>query len=203
MPFNLPKLPYAYDALEPSIDAKTMEIHHGKHHQAYVDKANAALEGTEWLSRPIEDVMARLMEVPEDRRQAVRNHGGGVLNHAIFWTVMGPKAGGEPQGDLGKAIQSAFGDFASFQEQFTQAALSQFGSGWAWLVAGDSRLEITQTANQDSPVTQGLTPLLCIDVWEHAYYLRYQNRRPEYVKAWWNVVNWQEVAQRFAKVKTA
>jgi Fe-Mn family superoxide dismutase len=201
MPYTLPDLPYAYDALEPFIDEATMHVHHDKHHQAYCDNTNKALVGTEWAERPIEDVLRNLAKIPDDKRMAVRNHGGGYFNHGLFWTFMGPNKGGEPQGDLRKAIDDAFGGFPSFQEKFTNAAVTQFGSGWAWLVSADGKLEIMQTLNQDSPVSAGKTPLLAVDVWEHAYYLKYQNRRPDYVKAWWNVVNWDEAARRFSEAK--
>jgi len=198
MAFTVPPLPYAYDALEPSIDAQTMTLHHDKHHQAYVDKLNAAIAGTEWESRSIEDIVAHLSDVPEAIRPAVRNNGGGHLNHSLFWEWMSPDGGGSPDGALGAAIDAAFGSFSSFTEQFEAAGVARFGSGWVWLVDGPGGLAITSTANQDSPVTDGLTVLLGNDVWEHAYYLRYQNRRPEYLKAWWNVVNWPAVAARFS-----
>ncbi|MBU0766346.1 superoxide dismutase [Patescibacteria group bacterium] len=213
MSFTLPNLPYSYDALEPYIDAKTMEIHHSKHHQGYVDKTNAVLEGTDWADKPIEEVIAHLDQIPEDKRAAVRNVGGGVLNHNMFWTCLSPHSacsgqasgGGEPEGDLKNGINQGFGGFESFKEQFTQAAATLFGSGWAWLVACPERhggeLKIIQTANQDSPLTQGLTPILCLDVWEHAYYLKYQNRRPEYIEAFWHIVNWDEVVRRYNEVR--
>jgi Fe-Mn family superoxide dismutase len=193
MPFELPKLPYDYDALEPHIDARTMEIHHTKHHQAYVDNANKALDGTEWADRSVEDVVKSLDSIPEDKRTAVRNNAGGHVNHSLFWQVMSPDGGGEPEGALADAI----GDFAAFKEAFTQAGITRFGSGWAWLVVEGSDVAIMSSPNQDSPLTEGKTPILGMDVWEHAYYLNYQNRRPDYIAAWWNVVNWPEVARRF------
>jgi superoxide dismutase, Fe-Mn family len=197
MAFELPKLPYAYEALEPFIDAQTMTIHHTKHHQAYITNLNGALEkAPELASWSLEDLAARLSEVPEAVRGVVRNHGGGTLNHNIFWEVMAPNAGGEPTGALAKAIDADFGGFANFKAEFEKAAVGRFGSGWAWLARQGSKLVVVSTANQDNPLTDGLTPLLGIDVWEHAYYLKYQNRRPEYVTNWWNVVNWDEVARR-------
>jgi len=197
MAYQLPPLPYAEDALEPHIDAQTMSIHHDKHHQTYVDKANAALEGTEWADQPAELVIQRLDELPEDIRTAVRNNAGGHANHSLFWTVMSPSGGGEPEGQLGEAVAAAFGDFASFQQQLATAAANRFGSGWAWLVWDGSSVAVTSTPNQDNPLSQGQIPLLGVDVWEHAYYLKYQNRRPDYVAAWWNVVDWSEVSRRF------
>lgn len=197
MAFELPKLPYAYEALEPFIDAQTMTIHHTKHHQAYITNLNGALEkAPELASWSLEDLVARLGDVPEAVRGVVRNHGGGTLNHNIFWEVMAPNAGGEPTGALAKAIESDFGGFANFKAEFEKAAVGRFGSGWAWLAKQGSKLVVVSTANQDNPLTDGLKPLLGIDVWEHAYYLKYQNRRPEYVTNWWNVVNWEEVARR-------
>lgn len=201
MPFTLPKLPYAYDALEPHIDAKTMEIHHTKHHQTYIDKLNAAVAGTEWENMSVEDLLKNLAKVPEDKRGVVRNHGGGHANHSLFWTVLGPNAGGAPSGDLAKAIDSAFGSFEEFQKKFEALATGQFGSGWAWLVIADGKLEALALPNQDSPLSSAKTPILGVDVWEHAYYLKYQNKRPDYLKAFWNVVNWDEVARRFAEAK--
>jgi len=199
MSFQLNPLPYAYDALEPFIDAQTMQIHHDKHHAAYVTNLNAALEKhPELAGKPLESLLADLNAVPEDIRTAVRNHGGGTWNHDLFWQVMGPKAGGEPGGNLGQAIASTFGGFANFKAEFEKAAMGRFGSGWAWLVKKGSGLAVVSTANQDTPLSDGLTPLLALDVWEHAYYLKYQNRRVEYVGAWWNVVNWDEVARRFS-----
>ena len=197
MAFELPKLPYAYEALEPFIDAQTMTIHHTKHHQAYITNLNGALEkAPELVSWSLEDLVARLADVPEAVRGVVRNHGGGTLNHNIFWEVMAPNAGGEPTGALAKAIESDFGGFANFKAEFEKAAVGRFGSGWAWLAKQGSKLVVVSTANQDNPLTDGLKPLMGIDVWEHAYYLKYQNRRPEYVTNWWNVVNWEEVARR-------
>ena len=198
MPFTLPALPYAYDALEPHIDARTMEIHHTKHHQAYVNNLNAALEKAPQLEgKSLDDLMKTINSVPEAVRTAVRNNGGGHWNHSQFWEWMGPKRGGEPSGRLGDAIKSSFGDFAKFREQFAAAAAGRFGSGWAWLVdEGNGKLSITSTPNQDNPLMEGKTPLLGLDVWEHAYYLKYQNKRPDYVAAWWNVVNWDAVAKK-------
>ncbi|PKN92892.1 MAG: superoxide dismutase [Chloroflexi bacterium HGW-Chloroflexi-6] len=197
MAFELPKLPYAYEALEPFIDAQTMTIHHTKHHQAYITNLNGALEKAPELgSWSLDDLVARLSEVPESVRGVVRNHGGGTLNHNIFWEVMAPNAGGEPTGALAKAIDADFGGFANFKAEFEKAAVGRFGSGWAWLAKQGSKLVVVSTANQDNPLTDGLKPLLGIDVWEHAYYLKYQNRRPEYVTNWWSVVNWDEVAHR-------
>lgn len=194
MKHELPKLAYSYDALEPFIDAKTMEIHYTKHHQAYVDKLNAALEKhPELQDKSVEALLKDLNKVPEDIRTAVRNHGGGHFNHSLFWRVMGPKIGGEPKGKLAEALNQNFGGFEKFKEQFSAAAAGVFGSGWAWLAADGKELKVMATPNQDSPVSQGLTPLLGIDVWEHAYYLKYQNKRADYVAAWWNVVNWKEV----------
>jgi Fe-Mn family superoxide dismutase len=198
MAFEVPPLPYAPDALEPHIDAQTMSLHHDKHHQAYVDKLNAALEGTEFADSSIEDVIANLDAIPEDKRTAVRNNGGGHLNHSLFWKSMSPDGGGAPDGDLAAAIDSAFGSFDDFKEQFEAAGVGQFGSGWAWLVYDGGALAITSTPNQDSPLSEGKLTLLGNDVWEHAYYLKYQNRRPEYLKAWWNTVNWSEIATRYA-----
>lgn len=198
MSFELPRLPYAYDALEPYIDARTMEIHHSKHHAAYTNNFNAALEKhPELKGKTPETLLADLSRVPEDIRAAVRNHGGGYYNHAVFWTIMGPKRGGEPKGALFDAIRSAFGNFAAFKEKFSAAAAGQFGSGWAWLSVKDGGLVVSSTPNQDTPLSQGMTPILALDVWEHAYYLKYQNRRPEYIEAWWNTVNWEEVTRRF------
>jgi superoxide dismutase, Fe-Mn family len=198
MPFTLPDLPYAYDALEPHIDAQTMEIHHTKHHQAYTDKLNAALEGhSELAAKSAEEIMADVGNVPETIRAAVRNNGGGYVNHTLFWTVMSPDGGGEVSGDVATAVDRAFGSFKDFKEQFSEAAATRFGSGWAWLIVDDGDLAIVSTANQDSPLTEGKTPILGLDVWEHAYYLKYQNRRPEYVAAFWNIINWKEVERRF------
>jgi superoxide dismutase, Fe-Mn family len=197
MPFEVPPLPYDYGALEPHIDEETMRLHHDKHHQAYVDKANAALDGTEWAGRPVEEVLRSLDQLPEDKRAPVRNNGGGHYNHTLFWEVMGPDGGGEPEGALAEAIEQAFGSFDVFKEEFSAAGINRFGSGWAWLVHDGSALRVTSTANQDAPIMEGQTPILGLDVWEHGYYLRYQNRRPDYVAAWWNVVNWPEVARRY------
>jgi Fe-Mn family superoxide dismutase len=199
MPFEVPDLPYDYAALEPHIDEQTMRLHHDKHHQTYVDKANAALEGTEWADRPVEEVLANLDRLPEDKRAPVRNNAGGHANHTLFWEVMSPEGGGGPEGSLADAIADAFGDVETLEQQVNDAAINQFGSGWGWLVKDGSSLAVVATANQDSPLLQGQTPLLGVDVWEHAYYLRYQNRRPDYVAAWWNVVSWPEVARRFER----
>lgn len=201
MAYTLPSLPYAYDALEPHIDARTMEIHHTKHHQAYVDNVNKLLEGTGLSDKPIEQLLREINQVPENIRQGVINNGGGHCNHSIFWTLMGPNAGGQPSGPLADDIKATFGDFASFQSQLKDAGLKRFGSGWAWLVLADGKLQILSTANQDSPYMQGQVPILGVDVWEHAYYLKYQNRRGEYLDAWWNVVNWNAVAQRYSEAK--
>lgn len=203
MAFELPQLPYPYDALEPHIDAKTMEIHHTKHHQTYVNKTNAALEAhPELKGKSIEEILSDLNAIPEDIRTAVRNNGGGHANHSLFWPVMSPEGGGEPKGELATAINSAFGGFAYLKEQFSNAAANRFGSGWAWLVVDKSgALQITSTPNQDTPISSGQKPILGLDVWEHAYYLKYQNRRPDYISAWWNVVNWEQVAKNFAAAK--
>jgi Fe-Mn family superoxide dismutase len=199
MPFTLPGLPYAHDALEPSIDKMTMEIHHGKHHNAYVTNLNKALESAPDLaSASLEQLLAdNCAKVPEAIRTAVRNNGGGHANHSLFWTIMGPKAGGEPSGPLADAIKSTFGSFETFKDKFSTAGATRFGSGWAWLVIAGGKLDLYSTANQDSPLMQGHVPILGLDVWEHAYYLKYQNRRPEYIGAWWNAVNWAEVSKRF------
>jgi Fe-Mn family superoxide dismutase len=201
MPFEVPPLPYDYNALEPHIDEQTMRVHHDKHHQAYVDNANKALDGTEWADRPIESILADLDIIPEDRRAAVRNNAGGHANHSLFWEIMGPNGGGEPSGSLGDAISSTFGGFAGLKTAVNDAGVKRFGSGWTWLVHDGTALSVYSTANQDSPISNADTPLLGIDVWEHAYYLKYQNRRPEYLEAWWNVVNWDAVQQRFDAVK--
>jgi Fe-Mn family superoxide dismutase len=198
MAYSVPDLPYAYDALEPHIDEQTMRLHHDKHHQAYVDKVNGALEGTDLADKPIDEVVANLDAVPEDKRGVVRNNGGGHLNHTLFWESMSPDGGGAPSGDLAAAIDQAFGSFDAFKEQFEAAGVGQFGSGWAWLIVDGGSLAITSTANQDNPISSGKAPLLGNDVWEHAYYLKYQNRRPEYLKTWWNTVNWDKVAERFS-----
>tara|TARA_R110000868_G_scaffold368227_2_gene631240 strand:- start:11631 stop:12233 length:603 start_codon:yes stop_codon:yes gene_type:complete len=197
MAYSLPDLPYAYDALEPHFDARTMEIHHTKHHQGYTTKVNAALEGTEFEGKDIEDVLSNIDALPADKKQAVINNGGGFANHSLFWSVLSPNGGGTPSGELASAIDKAFGSFDGFKEQFSNAAGTRFGSGWAWLVVDDGDLKVISTANQDSPIMDGLTPILGLDVWEHAYYLNYQNRRPDYVSAFWNVVNWDAVAENF------
>jgi Fe-Mn family superoxide dismutase len=198
MAFTLPQLPYAFDALEPHIDAQTMQIHHGKHHQAYVNNLNAAIEkAPDLANKSIDDLMRGINSAPESVRTAVRNNGGGHWNHSMFWQIMAPKAGGEPSGALGDGIRSSFGDFAKFREQFAAAATGRFGSGWGWLVVDGGKLAITSTPNQDNPLMEGKQAILGLDVWEHAYYLKYQNRRPDYITAWWNVVNWGEVAKRF------
>jgi superoxide dismutase, Fe-Mn family len=198
MAFTLPPLPYDLSALEPHIDAKTMEIHHDKHHQAYVNNLNAAIEKAPELgNKSLDDLMKNVTTLPEAVRTAVRNNGGGHWNHSMFWQIMGPKAGGEPGGKVGDAIRKSFGDFAKFREQFAAAAAGRFGSGWAWLVNSGGKLSITSTPNQDNPLMEGQRAILGVDVWEHAYYLKYQNRRPDYVNAWWNVVNWGEVEKRF------
>ena len=197
MAFTLPDLGYAHDALEPHIDAKTMEIHHGKHHQAYVDNANKALEGTDLASSPVEEVLRNLDQLPEDKRAPVRNNAGGHANHTLFWEIMGPGGGGEPSGALADAIGSAFGGFADFKATMIQNGVTRFGSGWSWLAWDGEGLAAYSTANQDSPLMEGRTPILGIDVWEHAYYLNYQNRRPDYLEAWWNVVDWDAVSARY------
>ncbi len=195
---KLSPLPYAFDALEPHIDARTMEIHHDKHHAAYVDNLNKALgQAPELAEKGAEELLRGIANVPEAIRTAVRNHCGGHANHTLFWEVMGAQAGGAPKGDLAKAIDSSFGSFATFQEKLAAAAMGQFGSGWGWLVVADGRLEILARPNQDSPLMEGKTPILGVDVWEHAYYLKYQNRRADYLKAWWNVVRWEAVAERY------
>jgi len=199
--FELPPLPYDYAALEPHIDEQTMRIHHDKHHQAYVDKANAALAGTEWADADVDDVLRSLDSLPADIRTAVRNNAGGHANHTLFWEIMGPGGDGAPSGDLAAAIDSTFGGLDALKEKVNAGGANQFGSGWTWLVWDGSGLAVTATANQDSPVSAGQLPLLGIDVWEHAYYLKYQNRRPDYLGAWWNVVNWDEVATRYAAAK--
>ncbi|MBX8464921.1 MULTISPECIES: superoxide dismutase [Mn] [unclassified Deinococcus] len=207
MAYELPQLPYAYDALEPHIDARTMEIHHTKHHQAYIDNANKALEGTEFAGLSVEELITKLDQVPADKKGALRNNAGGHANHSLFWTVMGPQASGQPSGELADAITAAFGSFDAFKEKFEDAAKTRFGSGWAWLVVKDGALAVVSTANQDSPLmgeaVAGVsgTPILGVDVWEHAYYLNYQNKRPDYLKAFWSVVNWDEVARRYTAAK--
>jgi Fe-Mn family superoxide dismutase len=203
MAYSVPDLAYPFDALEPHIDARTMEIHHDKHHGAYVTNLNAALEGTEWMDRPIDSVLANLEIIPEDKRTAVRNNGGGHANHTLFWEIMGPDGGGEPSGELAAAIADTVGSFADLQSQVNDAGVKRFGSGWSWLVWDGTGLAVLSTPNQDSPVMEGKTPLLGVDVWEHAYYLKYQNRRPDYLAAWWNVVNWEAVAARFASARAS
>ncbi|MEC4562356.1 superoxide dismutase [Pseudomonas inefficax] len=198
MPHTLPALPYAYTALEPHIDAQTMEIHHTKHHQTYVNGLNAAIEGTEWAEWPVEKLLGAVGQLPENLRGAVINHGGGHANHSLFWTVMSPQGGGEPQGTLAQAVDAQLGGFAAFKEAFTKAALTRFGSGWAWLsVSPQKTLVVESSGNQDSPLMHGNTPILGLDVWEHAYYLKYQNRRPEYIGAFYNVIDWAEVERRY------
>jgi Fe-Mn family superoxide dismutase len=202
MAYTLPPLPYAFNALEPHIDAKTMEIHHDKHHQAYITNLNKAIEGTDLGNQSVCDLCKNIDKVPENIRQVVRNNGGGHSNHSIFWTLMGPNCGGEPSGEIAEAIKKDIGDFAKFKEEFTKAAVSRFGSGWAWLSSDKGKVLIHSTPNQDSPWMEGKTPLLGIDVWEHAYYLNYQNRRPDYVAAFFNVINWKTVNERYAKAKS-
>jgi len=197
MPYEVPPLPYDYDALEPHIDEQTMRLHHDKHHQAYVDNANKALEGTEWADRPVEQVLGVLDLVPEDKRTAVRNNAGGHANHTLFWEIMSPDGGGEPEGELAPAVNEVFGGLDDLKQQLNDAGVKRFGSGWTWLVHDGTGLAVYSTANQDSPIMQDDIPLLGIDVWEHAYYLKYQNRRPEYLEAWWNVVSWPAVAERY------
>ena len=198
MAYSLPELPYAYDALEPHIDARTMEIHHTKHHQAYITKVNDAIAGSDLEQKSVTDLVADLSAIPENIRGVVRNNGGGHANHSLFWTVMGPGGGGSPSGDLAGAIDRDLGGFDKFKEAFSAAAATRFGSGWAWLVFNDGKLQVESTPNQDTPLMEGRTPILGLDVWEHAYYLKYQNRRPDYVAAFFNVINWEEVAGRFA-----
>jgi Fe-Mn family superoxide dismutase len=201
MPYEVPALPYSPDALEPHIDEQTMNIHHDKHHQAYVDKVNAALEGTDLADKPIEDVLKNLDAVPDDKRKAVRNNGGGHYNHSLFWQWMSPDGGGEPEGDLAEAINTKFGSFEDFKAKFKETGVNQFGSGWSWLVLDGGELAVVGTPNQDNPISEGKTPLLGVDVWEHAYYLKYQNKRPDYIDAWWNTVNWAKVAERYAAAR--
>ena len=202
MAFTVPPLPYDYDALQSTIDVETMKLHHDKHHQAYVDNANKALEGTDLADATVEEVLRNLDQLPEDKRTAVRNNAGGHANHSFFWEIMGPHAGGSPTGELASAIDSSFGSFDSFKETFNQNGVTRFGSGWTWLVWNGSALEAYSTPNQDSPILQGHVPVLGNDVWEHAYYLTYRNRRPEYLEAWWNVVNWDAVADRYASASS-
>ena len=201
MAHSVPPLPYGFDALEPHIDAKTMEIHHDKHHAAYVTNLNAALEGTEWIDHPIESVLSSLESIPEDKRAAVRNNGGGHANHTLFWEIMGPNGGGEPSGGLAEAITSTFGGFDELKKLVNDAGVKRFGSGWTWLIWDGTGLAVKSTPNQDTPIMDAEVPLLGIDVWEHAYYLNYQNRRPDYLEAWWNVVNWEAVAARFEEAR--
>lgn len=203
MAHQLPDLPYGFDALEPHIDARTMEIHHGKHHAGYVSKLNAAIEGnSELANMEVEDLLKSLPKIPENIRTAVRNNGGGHYNHTIFWKIIGPDGGGEPTGDLASAISNTFGSFQDFKSEFSKAAATRFGSGWAWLVLNKSGdLSVMSTPNQDNPISQELKPVMGLDVWEHAYYLKYQNRRPDYIEAWWNVVNWNAVAERYSNLK--
>jgi Fe-Mn family superoxide dismutase len=199
MAYELPPLPYPYDALEPHIDEQTMRIHHDKHHQAYIDKANAALEGTEWEDRPVEQLLGAILDiVPEDKQTVVRNNGGGHANHSFFWEIMSPDGGGEPSGDLGASIEDTFDSFDELKKMVNDAGVGRFGSGWTWLIHDGTGLAVVSTPNQDSPLMNDDVPLLGIDVWEHAYYLKYQNRRPDYLEAWWNVVNWDAVAENYA-----
>ena len=199
MAYEVPPLPYDYAALEPHIDEQTMHFHHDKHHQAYVDKANAALEGTEWADKTVDEVLQNLAALPEAKQGPVRNNAGGHYNHSLFWESMSPDGGGEPTGALGEAIGSTFGSFADFQAKIKETGIKQFGSGWSWLILDGSSLQIVGSANQDTPLSDGKTPLVGVDVWEHAYYLKYQNRRPDYIEAWFNVVNWPAVAAEFEK----
>jgi len=203
MAYSVPDLAYAFDALEPHIDARTMEIHHDKHHAAYVTNLNAALEGTEWMDRPIDSVLSNLEILPEDKRAAVRNNGGGHANHTLFWEIMGPDGGGEPSGDLAAAITDTFGSLDDLKAQVTDAGVKRFGSGWSWLVWDGTGLAVLSTPNQDSPVMEGKTPILGVDVWEHAYYLNYQNRRPDYLAAWWNVVDWKAVGAKLEAARSS
>jgi superoxide dismutase, Fe-Mn family len=204
MPYELPPLPYDYDALEPTIDAQTMQIHHGKHHQAYVDNLNKAVEGTEWENRPIEQLLGALLDIaPADKQTAVRNNGGGHANHSLFWQIMKPGGGGEPSGELASAISDTFGGLDELKTAINDGGVKRFGSGWSWLVWDGTGLALYSTPNQDSPLLQDDVPLLGIDVWEHAYYLKYQNRRPDYLGAWWDVVNWDEVAKRYGEARAS
>ena len=203
MAYSVPDLAFAFDALEPHIDARTMEIHHDKHHAAYVTNLNAALEGTEWMDRPIDSVLSNLEILPEDKRAAVRNNGGGHANHTLFWEIMGPDGGGEPSGDLAAAITDTFGSLDDLKAQVTDAGVKRFGSGWSWLVWDGTGLAVLSTPNQDSPVMEGKTPILGVDVWEHAYYLNYQNRRPDYLTAWWNVVDWNAVGAKLEAARSS
>ena len=201
MAFEVPPLPYDYNALEPHIDEQTMRLHHDKHHQAYVDKANAALEGTDWANESVEQILTIIDTLPEDKQKVLRNNAGGHANHALFWEIMSPNGGGEPEGELADAINDAFGSFEELKKAVNDGGVNRFGSGWSWLVHDGTGLAVYSTANQDSPIMQSDEPLLGIDVWEHAYYLKYQNRRPDYLAAWWNVVNWDAVAANFARAK--
>ena len=203
MAYTVPDLPYPFDALEPHIDAQTMEIHHDKHHAAYVTNLNAALDGTEWMGRPIEAVLANLEIIPEDKRTAVRNNGGGHANHTLFWEIMSPSGDREPTGELAQAIEDTFGSVGVMRQQVVDAGIKRFGSGWTWLVWDGTGLAVVSTPNQDTPLMESRVPLLGIDVWEHAYYLRYQNRRPDYLEAWWNVVDWNNVAARFMAARSS
>lgn len=197
MTFELPELPYAYDALEPHFDEETMKLHHDKHHQTYVNNANKALKGTDWADKKPEEILKAFADLPEELKTPVRNNVGGHANHSLFWTILSPNGGGEPEGKLAEAIKDAFGSFEAFQEKFTAAAKGRFGSGWAWLVVDDGKLKIMDTPNQDTPLMEGLIPILGLDVWEHAYYLKYKNVRPDYIAAFFKIVNWEEVARRF------
>jgi len=199
MSFTLPALPYAYNALEPHFDARTMEIHHGKHHQAYINNANTALAGTAFDSLTVEELLARINDVPAEKKQALINNAGGHANHSLFWTILAPNAGGAPTGQLAADIDATFGSFDAFKEKFAAAGATRFGSGWAWLVVNNGKLEVMSTPNQDSPLMDGKTPILGLDVWEHAYYLNYQNRRPDYIAAFWNLVNWAKVSELYGK----
>src|ERR687886_2467283 len=201
MPYDVPSLPYEYNALEPHIDEQTMRLHHDKHHQAYVDNANAALEGTEWADKPVEQILGDLELLPEDKQTPVRNNAGGHANHSLFWEIMSPDGGGAPDGDLANAIDDTFGGLDELKQAVNEAGVNRFGSGWTWLVHDGTGLAVYSTPNQDSPIMNSDEPLLGIDVWEHAYYLKYQNRRPDYLEAWWNVVNWAAVAERFAQAR--
>ncbi|CAN5568375.1 superoxide dismutase [Mn] [soil metagenome] len=202
MAFEVPDLPYGYDALEPHIDEATMKVHHDKHHQAYVDKANAALEGTEWADKDVDEVLQNLSSLPDEKQGPVRNNAGGHSNHSFFWEIMSPDGGGEPEGDLAAAIDEKFGSFDSFKGEFVDAGIGQFGSGWAWLIHDGSGLAVTSTPNQDTPVSDGNTPIVGVDVWEHAYYLKYQNKRPDYLDAFWNVVNWAKAGEHFSSANS-
>jgi len=199
--FELPKLPYAYNALEPHIDEETMKIHHDKHHQAYTDKLNTAIAGTDLEKKSIEELLSDLNAIPEDKRGAIQNNGGGYYNHSLYWEIMGPNAGGTPEGEIAEAINSAFGSFDEFKKKFSEAAATQFGSGWAVLCVSNGKLEIVKMSNQDTPLSEGKKPILLIDVWEHSYYLKYQNRRPEYIEAFYNVINWKKVEELFNETK--